>query len=236
MNRGDAATGLAGQRIKEIFRAAPAIAELHACLTGGGGDNFRFRLLQAAETPLEEETIERIRAESQIKEYHRHFNALLKFGLMKLRDAGGPREYVRSASGESAVNVVREFEHRIGSPGAEAVHKASLGPNSIRLFLRVYGDNKKADWGHRQIRYEPAEVGRLSLFLPRVIEGISAIDKLNECGLLVYEEDGGVYMPAVKARSFYQYLQGLYEVLDTDWNAESESGAAVSPEAAPRRG
>ena len=88
-----------------------------------------------------------------------------------------------------------------------------MGPNSIRLFLRVYSDATEAARDRLQIRYTPAELGKLSLFLPRVIEGISAIDKLNEADLVVYRDDNHIHVQPVKARSFYQYLRELFDIL-----------------------
>ena len=81
-----------------------------------------------------------------------------------------------------------------------------------RLFLKIYGDSRDADWKQLQIRYTPVEIGRLSLFLPRVIEGVSAIDKLNEADLLAYRDDDHIHMHPKKARSFYQYLRELYSI------------------------
>ena len=207
---------LAGQKIKEIFGRAEEIAELHACLTSSRGDNFRVRLLQALEVVLDEKAIEQLRIESGVNEYHRHLNRLLGFGLVRLQETDSKRMYLRTGLGEKAINALRQFEIRINKEGAKAVYSATLGPNSIRLFLRIYGDCREADWDRLQITYTPVEIGRLSLFLPRTIEGISAIDKLNEAELLVYREDNHIHMQPVKARSFYQYLQGLHEIARTD--------------------
>ncbi len=158
--------------------------------------------------------IEKLRTESEIKEYHRHLNKLLGFRLIQIQEIDDKNQYyIRTALGEQAVNALREFERRVGKKAAEAVYSASLGPNSIRFFLRVYGDKKETDWEHLQIRYTPAEIGKLSLFLPRTIEGLSAVDKLNEAGLLVYQDDNHIYMQSIKARSFYQYLQQLYKIV-----------------------
>jgi len=209
----NAADELAGKTIKEIFKKAEEIADLHACLTSPRGDNFRLRLLHAFEVPLDETAIEDRRAESGIQEYHRHLNKLLRFRLIRAEEISGKKQHIRTALGEQAVNALREFERRVGKEAAEALYSASLGPNSIRLFLRVYGDKKEANWEHLQIRYAPAEIGKLSLFLPRTIEGLSAIDKLSEADLLVYQDDNHIYMQPVKARSFYQYLQQLYKIV-----------------------
>jgi hypothetical protein len=48
--------------------------------------------------------------------------------------------------------------------------------------------------------------------VPRVIEGISAVDKLNEAGLLVYRDDDHIHMQPTQARGFYQYLRELYAI------------------------
>ena len=137
---------------------------------------------------------------------------LIKFGLVNVQEIDGSTLYVRSELGESAVNAVRGFERKIGADVAHGIYSAALGTNSIRLFLRIYGDRREVDWERMQIRYTPAEIGRLSLFLPRTIEGISAIDKLNETDLLSYEDDNQIYMRPLKARAFYQYLEDLHKI------------------------
>ena len=203
---------LAGKTIKDIFECAERIAGLHACISSPRGDNFRLRLLQALGDPLDEAGIERLRVNSGVNEYHRHLNMLLGFGLAREQEIDGSRQYIRTPLGETAVNAVREFERRTGDEIAQAVYSAALGPNSIRLFLRVYGDRREAEWDRLQISYKPVEIGGLSFFLPRTIEGISAFDKLNEAGLLVYEDDNQIHMQPLKARSFYQYLLELYRI------------------------
>ena len=119
----------------------------------------------------------------------------------------------------------------MGREAALAIYSAAIGPNSIRLFLRIYGDQKEADWDQLQIRYTPVEIGRLSLFLPRTIEGISAIDKLNEADLLVYKDDNQIHMQPLKARGFYQYLRGLPGIMATDQG--SPDNGAIGVEADP---
>ena len=204
---------LAGKTIKDLSGNAEQIVELHACLTSLRGDNFRLRLLQAMERPLDETVVERLRVESGMNEYRRHLNRLLELRLVQVREAGGKRLYLRTTLGETAINALRGFERRMGEEAAKAVYSASLGPNSIRLFLRIYGDKRGANWDRLKIRYTPDEIGRLSLFLPRSIEGVSAIDKLNDAGLLVYGVDNHFHMPPTRARSFYQYLQDLHGII-----------------------
>jgi predicted transcriptional regulator len=207
---------LIGKTIKEVFKHAEEVADLHGCLTSPRGSYFRLRLLQALEVPSDEATIERNRVEAGVQEYHRHLHKLLRFGLVSEKEMGGQRHYTRTDLGERAVNAVRELERGVTHQEAQAIDSAALGPNSVRLFLRFYGGKGGVGGDHVEVRYTPAEVGRVSLFLPRIIEGISAVDKLNDAGLVAYRDDGYIYMPAVKARNFYRYLRELWEIIKTN--------------------
>ena len=213
---GGVSNDLVGNTIKDIFNNAEQTAELHAGLTSPRGDNFRLRLLQSMELPLSESAIESIRVDSGVNECHRHLHRLLRFRLVRDQQTDGTRLYIRTILGETAVNAVRQFERRVGADVAQTVYLAALGPNSIRLFLRVYCDRREAEWDRLQLTYSALEIGRLCLFLPRTIDGISAIDKLNEAGLLVYQDDGRTHMHPSKARSFYQYLQEIYAIVVHD--------------------
>ncbi len=219
---------LAGQEKKNIFKNANRVAELHSLLTSQRGDNFRLRLLQSMEISLDETEIEQLRIKSRINEYHRHLNLLSRFELVQVQEVDGKKQVIRTESGEAAVNAVREFERKVGEEIAEAIHSASLGPNSVRLFLRIYGHPRSVDWRHREIRYTAEEIGRFCLFLPRTVEGLSAIDKLDQAGLLVYQDDNHVHMHPSKARSFYQYLQRLHRLLPVD--AGARRNGKVAPE------
>lgn len=204
---------LIGKMIKEVFKHAEEVADLHGCLTSPRGNYFRLRLLQTLEVSLDETAIERNRVEAGVQEYHRHLHKLVRFGLVAEREADGRKQYIRTDQGERAVNAVRELERGITRQEVQAIDTAALGPNSLRLFLRFYGGKVGVGGDHVEVRYTAAEVGRLSLFLPRIIEGISAVDKLNDAGLVAYRDDGYIYMPAVKARNFYRYLRELWEIV-----------------------
>ena len=156
--------------------------------------------------------MERLKTESGLVEYHRHLNRLTKLGLVEAREMDEKRLYVRTPLAEEAINALRGLERRVEEKAIHAIYTASLGPNSIRLFLRVHGDSAKANWEHIWVRYTPAEIERLSLSLPRVTERISAIDKPNEAGLLSYQDDNYIYMHPTKARGFYQYLQEFHHL------------------------
>ena len=213
MSTDSVAQELVGRTIKEIFKHAGEVSDLHACLTSPRGDYFRLRVLQAVEVPGGEAVIEQVRDESGVQECRRHLHKLLRFGLISVKEIDGEKQYSRTDLGERAINTVRELERSIGRSDVRAIDSAALGPNSIRFFLRIYGDKAAVNWVHGEIQLTPAEVGRLSLFLPRIIEGVCAVDKLSEAGLVVYRDDGYIYMSSVQARSFYRYLQELYEIV-----------------------
>ena len=205
---------LQGDLIKKIFVKAEEIAELHAATTSSRGDRFRARLLHALESKMDRADVQNIAEETGLREYRRHLNKLTKFGLIRVESMAAGEEIVRTQLGEQAVNAQRAFERRLGIEEAKLVYDASLGTNSFRLFLRIYSSEKGIDWDKLKARFTPAEIGRLSLFLPRSIEGISAIDKLNEAGIVVYEDDGYIYVHPIRARGFYQYLRSLLEILN----------------------
>ena len=205
---------LQGDLIKQIFVKAEEIAELHAATTSSRGDRFRARLLHALESEMDRADVQNIAEETGLREYRRHLNKLTKFGLIRVESMAEGEKIVRTQLGEQAVNAQRAFERRLGIEEAKLVYDASLGTNSIRLFLRIYSSEKGIDWDKLKARFTPAEIGRLSLFLPRSIEGISAIDKLNEAGIVVYEDDGYIYVHPIRARGFYQYLRSLLELLN----------------------
>ncbi len=204
---------LRGRLIREIFARAEAVADLHAAITSPRGDRFRARLLHVLESKMDTAAIQEMAEETGLREYRRHLNKLVKFGLIRIGSSAEGEEIVRTPLGEQAVNAIREIERRLGIEEARSLYDASLGTNSIRLFLRTYSCEKGVDWDKLKVRFTPAEIGRMSLFLPRSIEGISAVDKLNEAGLVAYEDDGFIYVSPRRARAFYQYLRSLLEIL-----------------------
>ena len=206
------APDLAGKTIKEVFHRTEQISDLHSCITSPRGDYFRLRLLQELEAPTDESAIEKERLESGIQEYQRHLHKLIRLGLISQSDSGGKTMFTRTGLGERAVNAVRELESSIGDEDARKIYAAALGPNSLRLFLRIYGNKPEEGQEHAEARYTPVEIGRLSLFLPRAIDGVSAVDRLSEAKLVVYCDDGYIYMRPVRARGFYRYLRELYEI------------------------
>ena len=204
---------LQGNLIKQIFVRAEEIADLHSAITSPRGERFRARLLHALESKVDSTEIQRTAEEAGLREYRRHLNKLAKFGLIQIESAAEGETIVRTQLGEQAINALRGLERRLGIEEAGSLYDASLGTNSLRLFLRVYSCERGVDWANLKARFTPAEIGRLSLFLPRSIEGISAIDKLNEARLVVYEDDGLIYMHPKRARGLYQYLRSLLEIL-----------------------
>ena len=135
---------LAGENIKEVFHLAEEISSLHSCLTSPRGDYFRLRLLQAMEAPVEEAKIEKVQVESGVQEHLRHLNKLLFAGLISSQEFDTGCQYTRTELGERAINALREFQRSVGEEEAKAVCSAALGPNSMRFFLRIYGNIQEA--------------------------------------------------------------------------------------------
>lgn len=204
---------LQGKLIKEIFARAEEIADLHAAITSSRGDRFRARLLHVLESKLDRAAIREMLEGTGLREYRRHLNKLAKFGLTQMEPAAEGEKIVRTPLGEQAVNATRDLERRLDAEQARSLYDAALGTNSMRLFLRLYSCEKGVDWDKLKVRFTPAEIGRMSLFLPRSIEGISAVDKLNEAGLAAYENNGFIYVRPKRARAFYQYLRSLLSIL-----------------------
>ena len=65
--------------IKDIFRHAKQIAELHAVLTSPTGDYFRLKLLQELRYGLTEDQLRILRKRAGLKEQVRHIDKLVAF-------------------------------------------------------------------------------------------------------------------------------------------------------------
>lgn len=200
---------LEGDIIKEIFKNADAVASLHQTVSSRRGNYFRRKLLQILETETSISEIEKKRSKVGLQESQRHINKLLELQLI---DLSKEDNYKRTNKGEESINALRALETELGKERARRIFSSFLGPNSIRLFLRVYGEKKQIDLEKKEIKFSPTEIGKLCLFLPRDIEGIAAIDKLSDAELLTYRDDGNVYLNPRKARAFYKYLKSLYEI------------------------
>lgn len=207
------------EEIKMIFKLAKPISILHQILTSPTCNYFRLRLLQKLERTLIIDEIKKLRAESGAEEFSRHINMLLRFKLVKKTIKDRKETYKRTELGEEALNAVKKLQRKLGKKDAKKIFDASLGKNSIRLFIKIYEQNKDFALNKdflkkkKEIIYEPLEIGKISLFLQRSIEGLAAIDKLDLAKLLYYDEDGHVHFPSIKARSFFQYLKELLDIL-----------------------
>ena len=206
-----------GKVIKEIFREAKKVATLHSVLTSPRGNYFRLNLLHRLQESLTESELVRLSNETGLSEYQRHISMLLENQLLEETSSDSEKTYVRTKQGLRAVNAVAAFERRLDIDSVHKLFDASLGINSIRFFLKVYGQKREMFLDEQtrefRLRFEPIEIGKLARFLPRTVEGLSAIDKLQQAELLVYEGDGYVYLSPIKARSFYQYLEALFAMI-----------------------
>ena len=153
--------------------------------------------------------IEKLKSEAQLRELQRHIN---KLSELQLISSYKEDVYKRTEKGEKVVNALRALETELGTEDARKIFTSVLGPNSIRFFLRVYGLRKEVNLKNKEVKFSTTEIGKLALFLPRSIEGMAAIDKLSDAELLVYKDDGSIYLDPVKARSFYKYLKLLYQM------------------------
>jgi len=201
------------KKIGLMNKKASVLADLHRTLTSDREGDFRVELLQACSVATFCTEIENLREERSLAESERHVNQLMRFKLITIEDRDGRKMFRRTPKGEKAVNAVKTFVNWVGDEQAEKIFKAHFGENSIRLFLKVYSEKWEECFDNTRVSFTPSELGRLTLFIPRTIEGMAAFEKLNDAGLLVYEEDGKIYIPPVIARNFYRYLSDLYDII-----------------------
>ncbi len=206
---------LQGRLIKDIFKNADTMAHWHATISSARGESFRKKLLSLLGDGLTSEEINRLRKEFGVEEYTRHINKFIELGLIKAQKINDKDGFMRTELGERAINLIRNLERKIGLEKAQKIFNTSMGKNSIRLFLRIYGQDRQQDFSSGEIIYTPLEIGSMSSFLPRSIEGIAAIDKLDDAGLVSYMDDGRVHVNPRRSVAFYQYLRGLYLLILT---------------------
>lgn len=215
-NRKQTEHNLRGMVIKEIYKQAERIAHLHTTLTSPRGEFFRQKLLQMLADGLTAEEIKRLTKEFGVEEYKRHINKFVDCGFIVMTEIDGKEGYVRTALGEEAINALRALERKIGSEKAKAMYTASMGPNSLRLFLRIYGHERDVTSTSTDIIYTPLEIGQLASFLPRTIEGIAATDKLDSAGLVSYLDDGRIHVNPQRCVAFYKYLKELHQLIENE--------------------
>ena len=121
--------------------------------------------------------------------------------------------YVRTSLGEEALNTVRELQRKVSEEHARSIADAGLGSDAIKLFLTIFANPKEVDLTTREILYTPLEIGQLIRIFSRSVEGVSAIDKLDDAGLISYLEDGNVHVDPRRSTTFYHYLRNLYSLL-----------------------
>jgi len=202
---------LEGKVIKRIFRRAERVATLHAALTSRADDYFRRTLLGSLGEGLSGRELRNLTTSDHPANLDRHVGKLLDLGLVEESRHYGVERYRRTALADQSLDALCTLERKLGEEEARHIYDADLGPNSIHLFLRIYGDKKPYPEKGLEVSYSLLEMGKMSLFLPRTMEGYSAIDKLNLAGLLVCDDDV-FHVPPVKARTFYQYLKRLYAI------------------------
>lgn len=206
-------SALEGVQIKKIYEESDSLADLHITLTSDRGNYFRMKLLHKLSSWTNEEELNQLRKEEDLEEYVRHLNKLIRFKLIRA-PTNMDNRFIRTELGERAVNATRALERGIGKRKAEKIYKSSLGPNSIRAFLRVYGRKGEFSFTPKESKYTVSEIAKLFSFIQRGIDRISAMDKLDSAGLLDYKDDGLIYFEPRKAREFYRYLLELHTIME----------------------
>ena len=200
--------------IEKVFEHVVEVAELHAVLNSPRRQYLRRRLLQSLKSAMTIDEIEGLRRELGAQEYERHIHKLLRRGLVRPVTSGEDvTGYVRTSLGEEALNTVRELQRKVGEEHARSIADAGLGSDAIKLFLTIFGNPKEVDLATREILYTPLELGQLIRIFSRSVEGVSAIDKLDDAGLTSYLEDGNVHVNPRRSTAFYHYLRNLYSLL-----------------------
>ena len=200
-----------GTLIEKILEHVVEVAELHAVLNSPRSQYLRGKLLQSLRSAMTIDEIEGLRKEFGAQEYERHIHKLLRWGLVKPVMSGQDvTGYVRTSLGEEGLNTVRELQRKIGDERAGSIAEAGLGSNAIKLFLTIFGNPKEVDMTTREILYTPLEIGQLIRVFSRSVEGVSAIAKLDDAGLISYLEDGNVHVNPRRSTAFYHYLRNLY--------------------------
>ena len=203
-----------GTLIEKVLEHVVEVAELHAVLTSPRREYLRRRLLQSLRSAMTIDEIEGLRREFGAQEYERHIHKFLRWGLVKPVTSGEDvTGYVRTSLGEEGLNIVRELQRKVGEERGRSVAEAGLGSNAIKLFLTIFGNPKEVDLKTREILYTPLEIGQLIRVFSRSVEGVSAIDKLDDAGLISYLDDGNVHVNPRRSTAFYHYLRNLYLLL-----------------------
>ena len=203
-----------GTFIEKVLKHVVEVAELLSVLSSPRRQYLRRRLLQSLRSPMTIDEIEGFRMEFGAQEYERHIHKFLRWGLVEPvtsdEDVIG---YVRTSLGEEGLNIVRELQRKVGEEQAKSIADAGLGSDAIKLFLTIFGNPKEVDLSTREILYTPLEIGQLMRIFTRTVEGVSAIDKLDDAGLTTYLEDGNVHINPRRSTAFYHYLRNLYFLL-----------------------
>ena len=222
----------AGRIMEKVLQSVDAVAELHAVLTSPRHHYCRRRFLQALRTPMTLEELDQLRKELGVSEYERHINKLARYELVEpVMSDGRVTGYQRTVLGEEALNHISELERKIGAERARTIVEGALGPNAIKLFLTIFGNNKESDLAVREIVYTPLEIGQLLRVFSRTVEGISAIDELDDSGLISYLDDGNIHLNPRRSTAFYHYLRNLYHLIATASESPRDQGR-LPPESA----
>lgn len=202
---------------KEILKQLKEIVEIHRALTLNGNDFFQLELLTFLEKERTLEKLEEFKEEHSNPHLLLHLNELRELGMIREIKKEKKRCFSRTEKGERALAILQGFRKKVGEKSFAKILKARLGSGSLGLFLRVYGLKRRPKFKQNKgyfIEFSPRKIGRVAQNLPNGIEAVSAIDRLDEAGLLIYqEEDNKIVTNCVESRAFFQYLERLEQLL-----------------------
>lgn len=204
-------TELNGEIIKNIYQRAEDVARLHNAATSRSCKFFRMELLNKRSWLSSE--IKKLRDERKVKDSKRHLSRLTTENLIIKNRLGKNTRYIRTEAGDEIVAIIKNLQRKIGERHAKKIFKANLGPDSIKFFLNLYGSTKKIIYHNNDknpyIKFRFREIKRLASFLPRTVDEVAVLDRLDEARLL-FCKNRHVVMSPIRSKAFYQYLKNIY--------------------------
>ncbi|CAN2040395.1 putative HTH arsR-type domain-containing protein [Candidatus Magnetomoraceae bacterium gMMP-15] len=201
------------KRIGLMSRKAYSLADLHWILTSPQGGKLRVELLQTLSNfSFCADEIKCLWKDENIADIKEYLSHLKKFKLISDKKKEGNKVFFRTNKGELAVNALKALISRLGDKQSEKIFKACLGKYSIRFFLKAYGKKWDNSFKNLELFFTYTELGWIAMPLPRSIEGMTAFERLNDAGLLIYKNNDEIYMPSIISRNFFRYLEDLYDI------------------------
>ncbi|CAN2040394.1 putative HTH arsR-type domain-containing protein [Candidatus Magnetomoraceae bacterium gMMP-15] len=198
------------RKLPVMIQKSSSLANLHQLLTSQTRGDFRMEMLKLCSTTISCSEIEALRKKRSLNESERHIHQLIRFKLIKENNNKGNKSFCRTQKGNRALLSFKSLINNVGENQAKKIFKASLGDNSIRLFLEIYGEKIRLHPEDKKLYLMPKELARL---IPNNIEGIASFEKLVEAGFFIFEDKKKIFMPFIIATNFFNYLKDLYDII-----------------------